>query len=96
MSTPPPSPLDERQLDLIRAFLRTHFPVAELSDTFDVERTAQRFTVNPDSPDSHTLIVTRDALDHPDLGLLLDERLTDALRLAGVNPVTLTTHGPTY
>jgi hypothetical protein len=38
----------------------------------------------------------RDALDHPDLGLLLDERLIDALRLAGVSPVTLTAQGLTY
>ena len=95
MSTPPP-PLDERQLDLIRAFLHTHFPSSEMIDTFDVERTAQRFIVNPKGPEGHTLIVTRDAFDHPDLGLLLDERLSDALRLAGVNPVTLTAQGPTY
>jgi hypothetical protein len=46
MSTPPP-PLDERQLDLIRAFLRTHFPSSETIDTFDAERSAQRFIVNP-------------------------------------------------
>jgi hypothetical protein len=89
-------PFDERQLDLIRTFLHTHFPSSETIDTFDVERTAQRFTVNPNGLDPHTLIVTRDALDHPDLGLLLDQRLSDALRLAGVNPVTLTAQGPTY
>jgi hypothetical protein len=94
MSTPPP--LDERQLDLIRAFLHTHFPSSETIDTFDAERSAQRFIVNPNGPDRHTLIAMRDALDHPDLGLLLDERLIDALRLAGVSPVTLTAQGPTY
>ena len=95
MSTPRP-PFDERQLDLIRTFLHTHFPSSEMIDTFDVERTAQRFILNPNEPDGHTLIVTRDALDHPDLGVLLDDRLSDALRLAGVNPVTLTAQGPTY
>ena len=96
MSTPGP-PLDERQLDLIRAFLRTHFPLSETIDTFDGERSAQRFIINPNAaPDTHTLIVTRDALDHPDLGLLLDERLLDALQQAGVNPVTLTAQGPRY
>jgi hypothetical protein len=40
-----------------------------------------------------TLIVMRDTLDHPDLELLLDERLVDALRLAGESPVTLTAQG---
>jgi len=95
MSTPAP-PLDERQLDLIRAFLHTHFPSSEMIDTCDAERSAQRFIVNPNGPDRHTLIAMRDALDHPDLGLLLDERLIDALRLAGVSPVTLTAQGPTY
>jgi len=95
MSTPAP-PLDERQLDLIRAFLRTHFPASETIDTFDAERSTQRFIVDPNGPDRHTLIVMRDALDHPDLELLLDERLIDALRLAGVSPVTLTAQGPTY
>ena len=34
--------------------------------------------------------------DHPDLELLLDERLIDALRLTGESPVTLTAQGPTY
>ena len=53
MSTPRP-PLDERQLDLIRTFLHTHFPSSETIDTFDVERTAQRFIVNPNGPDTHT------------------------------------------
>jgi hypothetical protein len=95
MSTLPP-PLDERQLDLIRAFLHTHFPSSETIDTFDAERSAQRFIVNPNGPDRHTLIAMRDALDHPDLELLLDERLIDALRLAGESPVTLTAQGPTY
>ena len=96
MSTPPPSPLDERQLDLIRAFLRTHFSSSDAIDTFNAERSAQRFIVNPHGPDQHTLIAMRDALDHPDLELLLDERLSDALRLAGESPVTLTAQGPTY
>ena len=95
MSTPRP-PSDERQLDLIRTFLHTYFPSSETIETFDVERTAQRFIVNPNGPDTHTLIATRDALDHPDLGLLFDERVLDALRLAGANPVTLTAQGPTY
>jgi hypothetical protein len=95
MSTPRP-PLDERQLDLIRAFLHAHFPSSEMVDAFDAERSAQRFIVNPNGPDKRTLIAMRDALDHPDLGLLLDERLIDALRLAGVNPVTLAAQGPTY
>jgi hypothetical protein len=95
MSTPAP-PLDERQLDLIRAFLHTYFPSSETIDAFDAERSAQRFVVNPNGPDRHTLIAMRDALDHPDLELLLDERLLDALRRAGQSPVTLTAQGPTY
>jgi hypothetical protein len=76
--------------------LRTHFPLSETINTFDAERSAQRFIVNPNGPDRHTLIAMRDALDHPDLELLLDERLIDALRLAGESPVTLTAQGPTY
>jgi hypothetical protein len=96
MSTSSSPPLDERQLDLIRAFLHRNFLSSETVDTFDAERSAQRFIVNPNGPDRHTLIAMRDALDHPDLELLLDERLIDALRLAGVSPVTLTAQGPTY
>ena len=69
MSTPRP-PVDECQLDLIRAFLHTYVPSSETIDTFDVERAAQRFSVNPNGPDTHALIAMRDALDHPDLGLL--------------------------
>jgi hypothetical protein len=41
--------------------LRTHFPLSETIDTFDAERPAQRFIVNPNGPDRHTLIAMRDA-----------------------------------
>jgi hypothetical protein len=53
MSTARP-PLDERQLDLIRAFLHAYFPSSEMVDAFDAERSAQRFIVNPNGPDKRT------------------------------------------
>jgi len=89
-------PFDQAQLDLIRRFLRHHFPGSNTVETFDAERTAQQFTINPQGPNQHTLLVMRDALDHPDLAALLDERLVDALEHAGGKPVSLTAQGARY
>jgi hypothetical protein len=94
--TAPNPPFDQGQLDLIRRFLRQHFPGSNTVETFERERTAQQFVVNPQGPRRHVLLVMRDALDHPDLAALLDERLVDALEHAGDKPVSLTAQGARY
>ena len=52
-----PSPLDARNVELVRAFLRKHYPGAELIDRFDFETTAQRFTLDPGRTTRRTLLV---------------------------------------
>jgi len=88
--------LDERKLDLIRAFLREHFRGLEMTDQFDFEKTAQRFTLGPGTNRVHSLIVTKEALESMDFAFLLNDQLVDALKLAGALPVTLTSKGPRY
>jgi hypothetical protein len=89
-------PLDQRQLDVVRAFLRKHFPASELIDRFDVEATAQRFTLEPGRATRRTLLVPREMIEDAALGSLLSERLVEALKRAGARPVTLTTKGIRY
>ena len=89
-------PLDERKLDLIRAFLRKHFSNSELIDRFDLEATAQRFTLDPGRTSKHTLLVPRATLEDTGLESLLTQRLVEVLKLAGTRPVTLTTKGIRY
>ena len=89
-------PLDERRLDVIRAFLRTHFPASELIDRFDAEATAQRFTLDPGRTSKHTLLVPRETLEDTGLESLLTQRLVEVLKLAGTRPVTLTAKGIRY
>ena len=94
--TDPQTPLDERKLDLIRAFLRTHFSKSELIDRYDVEATAQRFTLDPGRTSKHTLLVPRQTLADVGLESLLTQRLVEVLKLAGTRPVTLTAKGIRY
>ena len=94
--TDPRPPLDPRKVELVRVFLRTHYPGAELIDRFDAEATAQRFTLNPGRTTKHTLLVPKETLDDPDLASLLTEVLVEALKRAGARPVTLTTKGIRY
>jgi hypothetical protein len=89
-------PLDPRKVEVVRAFLRTHYPGAELIDRFDGETEAQRFTLNPGRATKHTLLVPRETLEDPDLASLLTEVLIEALKRAGARPVTLTTKGIRY
>ena len=89
-------PLDARKVELVRAFLRTHYPGAELIDRFDFETTAQRFTLNPGRTTKHTLLVPKETLEDADLASLLTEVLLEALKRAGARPVTLTTKGIRY
>ena len=89
-------PLDERQLNVVRTFLRKHFPAAELIDRFDVEATAHRFTIDPGRTSRRTLLVPRAMVEDPALGSLLSERLIDAMKRAGARPVTLTAKGIRY
>ena len=96
MSSALPPPLNEHQLSTIRAFLRNSFPDSELIDRFDFNTTAQRFTLNPGSATSRTLIVPRETLEDGALASLLTERLVDATERAGAKPVTLTTKGIRY
>ena len=90
---PPP---DERQINVIRAFLRKHFPASELIDRFDTEATAQRFTLDPGRTSKHTLLVPRGTLGDAGLESLLTQRLVEVLKLAGTRPVTLTAKGIRY
>jgi hypothetical protein len=90
------APLDERKLDLIRVFLRTHFPGSELIDRFDVTATAQRFTLDPGRTSKHTLLVPRTTLEDTGFASLLTQRLVEVLKLAGTRPVTLTAKGIRY
>jgi len=90
------TPLDERKVDLIRAFLRKHFPNSELIDRFDLEATAQRFTLDPGRTSKHTLLVPRPTLEDTGLESLLTQRLVEVLKLAGTRPVTLTAKGIRY
>lgn len=92
----PRPPLDERKLNLIRTFLRKHFPGAELIDRFDTDAMAQRFTLNPGRTTRHTLMVPRRTIEEPDLVALLTEVLVEALKRAGARMVTLTTKGIRY
>ena len=94
--TDPRPPLDPRKVELVRAFLRTRYPGAELIDRFDGETAAQRFTLNPGRTSKHTLLVPKETLDDPDLPSLLTEVLVEALKRAGTRPVTLTTKGIRY
>jgi hypothetical protein len=89
-------PLDEGKLDLVRAFLRKHFPGCELIDRFDFEATAQRFTLEPGRAARRTLLVPRETLEDSALGSLLSERLVEALKRAGGRRVTLTIKGIRY
>jgi hypothetical protein len=88
--------LDERQLNVVRAFLRKQFPASELIDRFDVEATAHRFTLDPGRDRKHTLLVPQATLADPELASLLTERLAVVLKLAGTRPVTLTAKGARY
>ena len=88
--------LAEHHLNVIRAFLRQHFPGAELIDRFDGEATAHRFTVDPGRTTKHTLLVPRTLLEDPALASLLSERLVEAMKRAGTRPVTLTVKGIRY
>ena len=94
--TDPQIPIDERKLDLIRAFLRKHFSNSELIDRFDLEATAQRFTLDPGRTSKHTLLVPRATLEDTGLESLLTQRLVEVLKLAGTRPVTLTAKGIRY
>jgi hypothetical protein len=87
---------DEQKLDRIRAFLRERFRGMEMTDQFDFDKTAQRFTLGPGTNRVHSLVVTKEALDDLDFVFLLNDRLVDALKLAGALPVTLTSKGPRY
>jgi hypothetical protein len=95
MADPLPS-LAEHQVNVMRAFLRTRFPGAELIDRFDVEAAAHRFTLEPGRATRRTLLVPRALLEDPALASLLSERLVDALKRAGARPVTLTAKGIRY
>ena len=89
-------PFDEAKLTLIRDFLREHFPAHNRRESFDFERTAQRFTLERGSYNRHGLIVPQETLDDEDLFFLLNDQLVDALKLAGAMPVILTRQGPRY
>ena len=90
------TPIDERKLDLIRAFLRKQFSNSELIDRFDVEAKAQRFTLDPGRTSKHTLLVPRQTLEDTGLESLLTQRLVEVMKLAGTRPVTLTAKGIRY
>jgi hypothetical protein len=94
--TAPRPPIDEGKLDLVRAFLRKHFPASELIDRFDFDATAHRFTLDPGRDRRHTLLVPRETLEDTGLESLLTERLAVVMKLAGTRPVTLTVKGARY
>jgi hypothetical protein len=85
--------LAEHQLTVIRAFLRHRVPLVELTDRFDAEVNAHRFTLDPGCASARTLLVPRAVLEDATLGSLLSEALIMALQRAGARPVTLTATG---
>ena len=89
-------PLDEGKLQMIRTFPREHLCGSALSDRFDFDRTAQRFTLDAGTPSMHSVIVPKETLDDEEFRFLLNDDVVDALKVAGAVPVTLTTKGPRY
>jgi transcriptional regulator with XRE-family HTH domain len=98
---PSPSPgearrtMEEGKLDHVRRFLQKQFSALPW-EQFDFERTAHRFTLEPGSNTSPTLIIPKETLDDADLAPLLDERLIEALKQARGRLVVLTSRGPRY
>ena len=80
----------------MRAFLREWFPGSEVIGRFDVEATAQRFTVNPSRSTRHTLMVPHETLEGAGVTSLLTERVVEAMKRAGARPVTLRARGIRY
>jgi hypothetical protein len=86
-------PLDEKRLQIVRAFLRQHFPNHEVTEQFDFDKTAQRFKVE-DEGTRHILVVPKAALEDAGvLETLLTDSLVEALKRAGAAPMVLTAKG---
>jgi hypothetical protein len=69
--------LEERKVAAVRSFLREHFHAWDVTDKFDFETTAQRYTVGPGTPEMHTLIVPKETFDSIDWFSLLNDQLIE-------------------